>query len=140
MENFRRCLKIKLNEMETWTEEEEESATEASEREFVASDEHDQCMREMEDLKAEVASLKEKVKKEEQVLKCNLKRLEEEYADIISKIPSVLDEEEKLKDTRENVRLMTNRILCVNKQACSFFQEYDAIHEDLLQKLKGQLI
>jgi hypothetical protein len=118
--------------METWTEEEEESATEATGREFVASEEHDWDMR--------GGRLKGRgCKSERESKERNLKRLEEECADIISKIPSVLDEE-KLNDTRENVRLMTDHILYVNEQARLFFQEYDAIHEDLLQKLKGHLI
>jgi hypothetical protein len=140
LENFRTGLKIKLNEMETETEEQEQSAAEASERERVACEEHDKRLREVEDLKAEVASVQEKAKNDEEVLKSNLKRLEEKCTDLVSRIPSVLEAEEKLKKARENVQSMKDHILYAEEQACSFFQEYDAMHEDLIQKLEGQLM
>ncbi|KDR02445.1 hypothetical protein L798_05165 [Zootermopsis nevadensis] len=137
--NFRTDLKMKLNEMGTRTEEQEESAVEAVNASLPTSEAYGRYMKEVEDMKADVTKLKEKVKNEEQILKCNLTRLEEDCVDIVVKMPFVEEEGEQLKDSRENVQLMTDHISKVNEEARSFFQEYDANYEDSVQKLKGQL-
>jgi len=139
MENFRTELKTKLDEKETQSEEQEESAAEAVERKFVAVEEYNKRMEMVEDLRTEMVNMKEKVKQEEQMLKCNLKSLQEECTNLIAMNPSVQREEEKLKETKEKVELLTAHILDVDEQAKTFFAEYDAIYEDLIQKLKGQM-
>jgi hypothetical protein len=78
MDSFRTDLKTKLSEVETRLEEQEESAAEVKERKFADTEEYNSCMQTIEDLKVEVVGMKEKVKQEEQMLKCNLKKGQEE--------------------------------------------------------------
>jgi chromosome segregation ATPase len=132
-------LKTKLNEMEAQLEEQEESAAEMNERKFIATEEYNSCMRTVEDLKAEMVSMKEKVKQEEQMLKCNLKKGLEECARLAAMIPSIEEEENKLEDAKEKVRLVEVHILDVSERAKTFFAEYDAMYEDVIQKLKDQM-
>jgi chromosome segregation ATPase len=139
MESFRAELKTRLNEMETQLEEQEESGAEMNERKFAATEEYSSCMQTVEDLKTELVSMKEKAKQEEQRLKCTLKKGQDECARLAAMIPSVQEEEQKLEDTKEKVRLVEAHILDVSEQAKTFFAEYDAMYEDVIQKLKDQM-
>jgi predicted nucleic acid-binding Zn-ribbon protein len=139
MESFRTELKPRLNEMETQLEEQEESATDMNERKFAATEEYNSCMQTVEDLKTELVGVKEKAKQEEQMLKCKLKKGQEECARLVAMIPSVQEEEHKLEDAKEKVRLVEAHILDVSEQAKTFFAEYDAMYEDVIQKLKDQM-
>jgi chromosome segregation ATPase len=139
MESFRTELKTKLSEMESRLEEQEESATEVNERMFAVTEEYNSCMRTVEDLKAEMVSIKDKVKQEEQTMKCNLKKGQEECARLVAMIPSIQDEEHRLQEAKEKVRLVESHILDVSEQAKAFFAEYDAMYVDVIQKLKGHV-
>lgn len=138
MESFRTKFKTKLNAVETQLEEQEESAAEMNECKFVAAEEYNSCMRTVEDLKTELVSMKEKLKQGEDMLKCNLKKGQEECARLIAMIPSV-QEEHKLEDAKEKVRLVEAHILDVSERAKTFIAEYDAMYEDVIQKLKDQM-
>jgi chromosome segregation ATPase len=139
MESFRTELKTKLNEMETRLEELEDSSTEINERKFSATEEYSSYMRMVEDLKMEAVSMKEKAKQEEQMLKCNLEKGQEECRSLAASIPSIQEEEGKLEDAKEKVRLIEAHILGVREQAKTFFAEYDAMYDDTVQKLKEQM-
>jgi DNA repair exonuclease SbcCD ATPase subunit len=139
MESFRTDLKTKLNEMESQLEEQEESAAEMNECKFAATEEYNSCMRMVEDLKTEMVSKKEKVKQEEEMLKCNLKKGQKECARLVAMIPCIQEEENKLEDAKEKVRLVEAHILDVSEQAKTFFAEYDVVYEDVIQKLKDQM-
>lgn len=132
-------MKTKLNELEAELEEQEESATEMNERKFAAAEEYKNYMRMVEDLKTEMINMKEKVKQEEQILKCNLKKGQEECARLVTMIPSIQEEEKKWEDVKEKVRLVEAHILDVSERAKTFFAEYDAMYEDVIQKLKDQM-
>ncbi|XP_023725049.1 kinetochore protein NDC80 homolog isoform X3 [Cryptotermes secundus] len=139
MESFRTDLKTKLNEMEAQLEEQEESATEMNECKFAATEEYKNYMRIVEDLKTEMINMKEKVKQEEQILKCNLKKGQEECARLVTMIPLIQEEEKKWEDGKEKVRLVEAHILDAGERAKTFFVEYDAMYEDVIQKLKDQM-
>lgn len=132
-------MKTKVIEMETQLEEEEESAAEMNEHMFAATEEYNSCMRTVEDLKTEMVNMKEKVKQQEQMLKCNIKKGQEECARLVAMIPSIQEEEKKLADTKEKVRLVEAHILDVRERAKAFFAEYDAMYEDVIQKMKDQM-
>jgi thiol-disulfide isomerase/thioredoxin len=139
MESFRTDLKTKLNEMESWSEEQEESATEMNERKFTATEEYSSCMRTVEDLKTEMVNMKEKVRQQEQMLKCSLKNGQEECAKLVATMPSIQEVECKLEDAKEKVRLVKGHISDVSEQTKTFFAEHDAMYEDVIQKLKDQM-
>jgi chromosome segregation ATPase len=120
--------------MESRLEEQEESARKMDERVLTATEEYNSCMRTVEDMETDMASMKQ----EEQMLKCNLKRGQEECARLVAMFPSV-EEERKLEEAKEKVRLVEAHILDVSERAKAFFAEYDAMYEDAIQKLKGQM-
>jgi hypothetical protein len=138
MESFRTDLKPRLSEVETRIEEQEESVAEMNECKFTDTEEYNSCMQTIEDLKAEVIGMKEKEKQEEQMLKCNLKKGQEECSRLAT-IPSIEEEEKKLEDAKEKVRLVEAHILDISERAKTFFTEFDAMYEDLIQKLKHQM-
>jgi hypothetical protein len=130
---------MKENEKETQVEEMEELITEAAERPFVSSEEHDKLVTQVDDLKMGIVHLKEKEKHEEQILKCDLKKTEEQCTSSVATIPALQEEEEKFKDIEIKVSFIWDHMKHVKEEVTSFFQEYDTFFNDLIQKFEGQL-
>jgi hypothetical protein len=143
MESLRTDLKMKLNEMDSRLEEEQELASNMNERESTAAEEYNSCLQTIEDMKSEMVSLKTKAKQEEQTMKCNLKKGQEECERLVvmeeEKRKEEKEEEKKLEDAREKVRLVEGHILDVSEQAKAFFAEYNAMYEDTIEKMKDQM-